>query len=146
VLDPDSYQKLGDSIAERIEADHDMLDQLRREIRPLRSSVRLIQPRTSTAIALVGTDGGNNKVEFDPFLIQIIRVVDSNREELCLEAISPTTDVDELGRRQFDSDGNPITAMGEMMSVLGAKDLPALSPMIRRSDPARPVSPSWVQV
>src|SRR5205823_2640199 len=42
--------------------------------------------------------------------------------------------------------GRPITAMGEMMSILGLADLPGLSPMIRRSNPSQPVSPSWVQV
>ena len=35
-----------------------------------------IQPRTTTSISLVGTDGGNNKIQYDPFLIQLIRVVE----------------------------------------------------------------------
>jgi hypothetical protein len=116
VLDPDSYRQLGYAIAERIEADHGLLKQLRSEVRPLRSAVRRIQPRSTTAVSLVGTDGGNNKVEFDPFLIQIIRVVDSNNEELCLEAISPTTDVATLSRRQFGANDQPVTALGEVMS------------------------------
>jgi hypothetical protein len=146
VLDPDSHRQLGQAIAERIEADHGLLEQLRSEIRPLRSAVRRIQPRTTTAVSLVGTDGGNNKVEFDPFLIQIIRVVDSNNEELCLEAISPTTNVALLSRQQFDASGEPSTALGYMMAYLGVTDLTRLSPMIPKSEPDKPVSPTWVQV
>lgn len=75
VLDPDSHRQLGHAIAERIESDHGLLERSRSEIRPLRSAVRRIHPRSTTAVSLVGTDGGNNKVEFDSFLIQIIRVV-----------------------------------------------------------------------
>ena len=80
-------------IGARIEADYDLLRQLREEIRPLRSSVRRIQPRNTTSISLVGTDGGNNRIQFDPFLLQLVRVVDSSNNEYCLEAVTPTTDV-----------------------------------------------------
>jgi len=95
---------------------------------------------------LVGTDGGNNQLQFDPFLIQLIRVVDSSNNEYCLEAISPTTPVQKLNERQFAIDGSPSTALGEMMAFLGVSSLSSLSHMIRPSDKGKPVSPSWVQV
>jgi len=74
-------------------APHDILDELRAEIQPLKSATRRIQPRSTTAISLVGTDGGNNRIEFDPFMVQLIRVVDSSNNEYCLEAVTPTTDL-----------------------------------------------------
>jgi len=119
---------------------------LRAEIRPLKSASRRIQPRATTSISLVGTDGGNNQLQFDPFLIQLVRVVDSSNNEYCLEAVSPTTPIDKLNCRQFAADGTPATALGEMMSYVGAPDLPTLSHMIRPTDAGKPVSPSWVQV
>src|SRR5207249_2791894 len=93
MIDPESQRDLRAQIAERIAGDRALLDQLRAEVRPLRPEVRRIQPRTTTAISLVGTDGRNNAIPFDPFLIQLVRVVDSSRNEYCLEAISPTTRV-----------------------------------------------------
>src|SRR6476469_6109766 len=102
MLESDSHEQLKREIAERIEADRALLDQLREEIRPLRGAVRKIQPRTTTSISLVGTDGGNNRIQFDPFLIQLVRVVDSSNNEYCLEAITPTTNVLDLSRSQFD--------------------------------------------
>src|SRR5436190_491726 len=77
----------------RPRVDRAVLDDLRREISPLRDRTRRIHPRTATTISLVATDGGNNKIQFDPFLIQIVRVVDSSNNEYCLEAVTPTTDL-----------------------------------------------------
>jgi hypothetical protein len=146
MLDPKSQNDLKDAIGECIGADASVLDALRSEIRPLKSLVRRIQPRTTTSISLVGTDGGNNQLQFDPFLIQMIRVVDSSDNQYCLEVVSPTTPVRQLVSRHLDDAGVPLTAFGEMMSYLGIKLLPDLSHMIRSNDGGRPVSPSWVQV
>ncbi len=146
MLDPKSQNDLKDAIGECIGADATILDALRREIRPLKSFVRRIQPRATTSISLVGTDGGNNQLQFDPFLIQMIRVVDSSDNQYCLEVVSPTTPVSKLVHRHLDETGEPLSALGEMMSFLGVKSLPGLSHMIRSNDDGRPVSPSWVQV
>lgn len=145
MIDPQSQAKMREEINSRIEADYDLLRQLREEIRPLRSGVRRIQPRTTTSISLVGTDGGNNRIQFDPFLLQLVRVVDSSNNEYCLEAVTPTTDVARLSESQFDEHNAPVSALGRMMTYLGVEYLWELSPMIRRND-ERPVSPSWVQV
>ena len=146
MIDPSTQAQLKAAIAECIEMDQGILDALREEIRPLRNQTRRIQPRATTSISLVGTDGGNNQLQFDPFLIQLVRVVDSSNNEYCLEAVSPTTPIDLLGRRQFNDNGSPKTALGEMMAFLGVDTLSKLSHMIRPSDKGRPVSPSWVQV
>jgi len=146
MIEPQSHQQLSQEIAERMAEDREILDKLREEIRPLRADVRRIQPRTTTSISLVGTDGGNNKLQFDPFLVQLIRVVDSSNNEYCLEAITPTTNVTQLSAKQFANDGTPKTALGELMQYLGVKQLTQLSHMIRTNDSDRPVSPTWVQV
>ena len=146
MIDPATQAQLKDAIADCIGTDQYVLNKLREEIRPLRRLTRRIQPRATTSISIVGTDGGNNQLQFDPFLIQLVRVVDSSNNEYCLEAVSPTTPIDKLNKRQFLRDGSPISALGEMMSFLGVTTLPALSHMIRPTDSGKPVSPSWVQV
>lgn len=146
MIEPATQVQLKEAIAECIDIDRSVLDELRNEIRPLRQQTKRIQPRTTTSISLVGTDGGNNQLQFDPFLIQLVRVVDSSNNEYCLEAVSPTTPIDALGRRQYDDQGKPRSALGEMMEHLNVNSLPSLSHMIRPKDKGRPVSPSWVQV
>lgn len=146
MIDPASQAQLKEAIADCIGTDQGVLDALREEIRPLNRNTRRIQPRSTTSISLVGTDGGNNQLQFDPFLIQLVRVVDSSNNEYCLEAVSPTTPVNKLDQRQFSSDGTARTALGEMMAFLGVASLPELSHMVRPNDRGKPVSPSWVQV
>lgn len=146
MIDVASREQLKEAIADCIGADQSTLDSLRKEIRPLKHCTRRIQPRTTTSISLVGTDGGNNQLQFDPFLIQLIRVVDSSNNEYCLEAISPTTSIQKLNERQFTADRSACTALGEMMAFLGVDTLPALSHMIRPVDGGKLVSPGWVQV
>lgn len=146
MIEPQNEAELRQEISERIKSDRMILDKLREEISPLKSQVRRIQPRNTTSISLVGTDGGNNQIQFDPFLVQIVRVVDSSNNQYVLEAVTPSTSVADLGRKQFNPDGSPRTALGEMMDYLGVRTLPELSHMIRSNDGDRPTSPSWIQV
>ena len=152
MIDPERHEALRHEISRRIEIDRAILDTLRAEIAPLRDSVRPIQPRSTTSISVVGTDGGNNSVEFDPFLVELIRVVDSSNNEYCLEAVTPNTDVTALGEAQFNPDGTPHSALGELMADLdrvtgqSIRALPRLSHMIRQSGADTPTSPTWVKV
>ena len=82
MIELDSLSTLKTAMRQRVADDAVLLDELCADVRPLRSATRRIQPRATTAISLVGTDGGNNKIHFDPFLIQIVRVVDSSRERV----------------------------------------------------------------
>src|SRR6266404_4183636 len=147
---PDELPDLRNAVAQRAQEDRKLLDKLRQEIGGIRVDVRTIKPRTTTATSLVASDGGNNKLAFDPFYIQLIRVVDSYGKRLLLDTVSPTTDTDELSTRQFDAQGKPATALGRMMDALRVKQLHKLSHMIPDGDKCRnhpeQVSPSWVLV
>ncbi|MFO0492802.1 MAG: hypothetical protein ACK51T_10250, partial [bacterium] len=69
MIDPESISALRSELATSIQGDRRVLDELREDVRPLKGQTRKIQPRSTTAISLVGTDGGNNKIEFDPFMV-----------------------------------------------------------------------------
>jgi hypothetical protein len=145
LLDRDSHERLSLEIRRQVESDRNILNQLRAEVSPLVSQTRRISPRSTTSISLVAADGGNNQLRFDPFLVQLVRVVDSSNNEHCLEAVSPTMSVSALSARQFAVPEHP-PALGRLMRYLGVEELSALSHMIRPDDSGRPNSPSWVQV
>ena len=145
MLELKSQEALRDEIARQIEENQFVLQELRDEIKPLLARTEKISPRSSASISLVATDGGNNQLRFDPFLIQLVRVVDSSNNEHCLEAVSPSINIEELSQRQFSRAESP-TALGNMMKYLGVSNLSELSHMINPDDSGAPKSPSWVQV
>jgi hypothetical protein len=121
----------------RAQAEHDSaaLHALVAQARGMAQQVRPIRPRTATAVALTAADGGNNAVVFNPFSLQIVRIVDSAGKELFLDVVSPATDISELSRQHLAS----RTALGRLMTDLGARELRDLSPILAGR------SASWVQ-
>ncbi|MDK2877576.1 MAG: hypothetical protein PWR06_292 [Thermoanaerobacteraceae bacterium] len=146
MLDGEALAQIKELMERCMENDMILLDALRKEIGILRGNVRRIIPRSATSISLVATDGGNNKLKFDPFLVQIIRVVDSSNNEYYMDVITPTTKIEELNSRILNGNDSKLNSMKKMMEYLGIKDITKLSPMIRYNSPGKPVSPSWVQV
>ena len=145
MLDPASHVALRNEIAHQIREDRIVLEELRKEIRPLADQTRRISPRSATSISLVAADGGNNQLRFDPFFVQVVRVVDSSNNEHCIEVVSPTMNISGLSSRQLASSGEP-TALGRLMQYLGVRDLSEMSHMIRSDSSGQANSSTWVQV
>jgi hypothetical protein len=146
MFDPKELSHLREAVRRQTELDRKLLDDLQSDIKALKPQVRVIRQQQANAVSMVASDGGNNSLVFDPFLFQLVRVVDSYGKQLCLEVISPTTDTGELFQRQFcPKTGEPVTALGKMMRDLEVTSLNALSPMIPRpkADPMT-VKAGWV--
>jgi hypothetical protein len=128
VFQIDQLPELRRLIGDQAARDQVLLDELMAEVRSV-GPVRIIKPRSATSVALMAADGGNNRVAFNPFYLQVIRVVDSHGKELFMDVVSPTSDVGELSKRHLDSSG-PHTPLGQLMLDLGVGDLNQLSPMM----------------
>lgn len=144
MIDPETLEHLRRQLRECMAHDAPLLDELRDEIRPLLPKCVRIQPRATTAVSLVGADGGNNQIAFDPFLAQVVRVVDSSGNQLFMDVVTPNTDRQKLSEYHLPESGEPRTPLGLMMKLLGVRYLWDLSPMIQR--PGKPGKPSWIQV
>jgi len=133
---PEQLPELRRKIRAQAARDSRLLAELVRQARELAQDVRPIRPRTATAVALTAADGGNNAVAFNPFSLQIVRVVDSQGKELFLDVVSPRTDTSELSRKHLAE----RTALGGLMADLGVSELRELSPVMAGR------SPTWVGV
>lgn len=147
LFDPEEYEELKRVVRECTERDRGLLEEIRQEARGLKEGVRAIRARSTTAVSMVASDGGNNRLDFDPFHVQLVRVVDSNGKRLCVDAVSPSTNIDELSAAQFKPDGTPKTALGVLMSDLNINPptLRQLSHMIPDQATAAE-KPGWVLV
>jgi hypothetical protein len=146
MFDPDKLDELRTAIRLQTTRDGHLLDDLRADVRTHLTGASVIRPYSATAVSLVASDGGNNKLIFDPFNMHLVRVVDSLGRQLFLDVVSPTTDPDVLFNAHTGA-GDPL---GTLMADLSVTSLHDLSPMIptgafARDSPDR-VSPSWVLV
>jgi hypothetical protein len=147
---PDEIPDIKSRIIYRVAEDQRLLEELRADVRPMASESRTIKPRTATSISLVASDGGNNQIAFDPFYLQLVRVVDSCGKKLFLDLISHSTDTEALSKEQFNKKEGP-TPLGKMMTDLEV-DPPLLSelcyaipsPELIKKHPEK-INPSWVQ-
>jgi hypothetical protein len=143
MLSVNAAHTLRAEVSALVSQEREALSLLREHCGNLRADIQRIHPRSSTAISLVGTDGGNNQLRFDPFLIQLVRVVDSSENEYCLQAVSPNSSLDSLNDRHIDRDtGQPLSLLGRMMEYLEVRHLKYLSPVFAKPDAER--SASWV--
>ncbi len=133
---PEQLPELRRRIRAQAARDSWVLSGLVGQARELAPNVRPIRPRTATAVALTAADGGNNAVAFNPFSLQIVRVVDSQGKELFLDVVSPATDIGELSRKHLAE----RTALGRLMAEMGVTELRELSPVLAGR------SPRWVEV
>ena len=133
---PEQLPGLRRQIRAQAARDYRVLDDLVAQARAMAPGVRPIRPRSATSVALTAADGGNNAVAFNPFSLQIVRIVDSQGKELFLDVVSPTTDIGELSRAQFAD----RTVLGRLMADLGVGSLRELSPAMAGR------SRRWVEV
>jgi len=145
MLDISTIKGLKELMRESVLRDKFLLDQIREEARTLKNEVKSIRPRTTSSISIVGTDGGNNSLKFDPYIIHVIRVVDSYNKEYYLDVITPTTPIDHLNNKIIRG-GAGFDALKNMMDFLGVRDITQLTPMIKRTPPGEPVKPTWIDV
>ncbi len=144
MLNHESNIQIKESIKSAVNNNWEELNKLRKNVSVLKSRTKRIQPRRSSAISLVGTDGGNNRLSYDPFSIDLIRVVDSSDNEYCLEAITPMTHYKEIDSRHFDDAGKSITPLGRMLKGMDLNSISEISSVIAKDPSER--SPIWVQI
>jgi hypothetical protein len=135
---PGQLSELRRQIRAQAGQDKKVLDELVAQARAAAADVRPIRPRAATSVALTAADGGSNTVTFNPFALQIVRIVDSQGKELFLDVVSPAGDIGELSRKHLGG-GKVRTPLGRLMADLGVSNLRELSPMISGR------SPRWVE-
>jgi hypothetical protein len=138
VFDTDQLPEVRQLIRERTAEDRRLLDEVLADVAQLKAAVVTIKPRNTNSISLVASDGGNNRVRFNPYYLQLVRVVDSNGAERFLDVVSPTTDTVALGQRHLEEQ----TPLGRLMADLSVGSLAELTPMI----PPNPTSQGWTLV
>ncbi|HET9395874.1 MAG TPA: hypothetical protein VFO36_07435 [Nitrospiraceae bacterium] len=138
MLEVETLDELRASVHQTVEANRGVLEGALEQVKALNNDFRVLKPRTITSFSMVASDGGHNKIEFNPFSLTVVRVVDSKGKELFSDCVSPATDIDALARHNLEAD----TTVGRLMKGLGIEHLPDLSTALNPKDN----STGWVTV
>jgi hypothetical protein len=133
MFEPKHLDSIRAAIERQTSTDAALLQRLREDVRERLGPVQVIRPRAASAVSLVASDGGSNRLGFDPFSLELVRVMDSNGDQLLLDAISPSTDPDELLARHHER-GDALHVLLEDLCV---EHLHELSPVFPRSSAVR---------
>ena len=85
-----AYNHLKTMMSDAVEKEAAQIEELRREVRKL--TVKKLDYRPCKTIAPLATDGGENRLTFEPLNLEIIRVVDSEGQDLVQEVIAISED------------------------------------------------------
>lgn len=143
MFDPESLDEVRDAIAQRVAADRALLGELRADVRTFLSPSQVIRPHSATAVSFAASEGATNRLVFDPFSVQLVRVVDSQGRQRFLDVISARTDTDELSERHHNA-GDPLHILMEDLEVETLSELSSMIPSGKklREDPDH-VPSSW---
>ncbi len=90
---------LREKVLAAYKADDPILRKFREYARRLSASIRPIRTYSTNAVSFVSADGGDNRLVFNPAVVELVRVVDSRGNQCALDAIAGTALPAELNER-----------------------------------------------
>jgi hypothetical protein len=116
---------LREKIKSAYSADDAILSKFRGYARRLREKVRPLRSYSVNAVAFVSADGGDNRLVFNPAVVELVRVVDSRGNQCVLDAVPGTARLSDLQDRTQPNTQNTVTPLQRLCSDLqmGLSDL-----------------------
>lgn len=91
--------RLKEKIRAAYKADDPIIEKFRTYARRLKNNIRPIRTYSVNAVSFVSSDGGDNRLVFNPSIVELVRVVDSRGNECALDAVSSSTNIQEMKDR-----------------------------------------------
>ncbi len=90
---------LRDKVLSAYEVDDPLLRRFREYARRLGAGIKPLRNYLVNAVSFVSADGGDNRITFNPAVVELVRVVDSRGNECALDAIASTANSSQLNER-----------------------------------------------
>ena len=87
--------------------------------RRLKQDLKPLRPYSVNAVSFVSADGGDNRLTFNPSVIELVRVVDSRGNECALDAVPNTAALAELEKRVQVGSPNLVQPLQRLCADLG---------------------------
>lgn len=107
-----------------------ILARFREYARRLKLGIKPLRSYSVNAVSFVSADGGDNRLTFNPSVIELVRVVDSRGNECALDAVPNTAALSELEKRVQAGSPYIVRPLQRLCADLGV-DLRHLSYLLR---------------
>jgi hypothetical protein len=121
---------LREKVMKAYRADDPLLVKFREYARRLKSDIKPLRTYSVNAVSFVSADGGDNRLIFNPAIVELVRVVDSRGNECALDAVASSAPLEELEKR---AKPGADVGVGPLQRLCGdlKKDLRSMSYLIR---------------
>lgn len=126
-LDREALRK---KVMDAYNADDPHLQRFREYAHRLRNGVRPLRTYSVNAVSFVSADGGDNRLTFNPAIVELVRVVDSRGNQCALDAVASTIGLEELEERAKLESEHRVTPLQRLSQDTG-KTLKQMSYLIR---------------
>ena len=118
-LAQDNFEQIKRRIQSAYKIEEPVLQRFREFAKELKGDVKPIRSYSVNAVSFVSADGGDNRLYFNPAVIELIRVVDSRGNQCALDAIASNAKYESLNARAEDGNDLRIEPLAKLCSDLG---------------------------
>ncbi len=101
-LAEENFEKIKKRIDDAYQNEDAILQKFRSYARRMKNDVKPIRRYAVNAVSFVSSDGGDNRLLFNPAVIELVRVVDSLGNQCALDAIAGNSKADDFNERAND--------------------------------------------
>jgi len=98
-LAEDNFSQIRERVLAAYQIELPVLNKLRGFAKQIKNDVKPIRPYSTNAVSFVSADGGDNRLYFNPAVIEFVRIVDSRGNQCALDAIPGNAKPDYLDER-----------------------------------------------
>jgi len=86
-LAEDNFNQIRERVLAAYQTELPVLEKLRSFARQIKNDIKPIRPYSTNAVSFVAADGGDNRLYFNPAIIEFVRIVDSRGNQCALDAV-----------------------------------------------------------
>jgi len=94
-----NFEEIKKRVFDAYKNEEPVIHEFREFARRLKNDVKPIKPYSVNAVSFVSSDGGDNRLYFNPATVELVRVVDSLGNQCALDAIASNSQANELNSR-----------------------------------------------
>jgi hypothetical protein len=94
-----NFEEIKKRVFDAYKNEEPIINEFREFARRLKNDVKPIRPYSVNAVSFVSSDGGDNRLYFNPATVELVRVVDSLGNQCALDAIASNSKASELNTR-----------------------------------------------